>query len=69
MTPTRYRAAVVTAAVAWLMVGLHLPAFHALEHGRTVPTSIVAVTALLTVIAVGATVMLWRDPRGPATRR
>jgi len=66
MRPWSYRLTVLGSALAWLLVGLHLPTVHELaDHGWTAPASVRALTALLAL--VGALWALLRTPpRGGA---
>jgi hypothetical protein len=62
-----YRTTVVGCALAWFMVGLHLPTLHQMtEHGRRMPPSVLAAVALLAVVGVAT---LWALLRVPAGRR
>ena len=64
--PTRfYRLTVVGCALSWFLVGLHLPALHAMtHHGHAPRWTVLAVVALLGLVAVAA---LWRLLRTPVS--
>lgn len=62
-----YRLMILGCALSWLLVGLHLPAVHAMTlHGEALPRSALAAVSLLAVVAVG---VLWTLLRGPAPPR
>ena len=64
MRPWNYRLMVIGSALAWFMVGLHVPIFHEMtDHGGTVSTSVMVIVALLIVAAVAG---LWALLRLPA---
>ncbi len=64
MSPRSYRSTVVACALAWFMVGLHLPTLHQMTHpGHSPRWSFVAITLSL---AVAGVVALWTLLRGPA---
>ena len=62
--PTRsYRLTVVGCALAWFLVGLHLPTLHELRHDGFAPHwTVLAMLAFLTVAAVAALRSLLRAP-------
>jgi len=62
--PTRsYRLTVVGCALAWFLVGLHLPTLHELRHDGFAPHwTVLAMLALLGVVAVAALRALLRAP-------
>ena len=48
MRTRSYRLTVIGCALAWFLVGLHLPALHELvHHGAPAPWSVVAVVSLM----------------------
>lgn len=65
--PTRYyRLTVIGCALSWFMVGLHLPALHAMTHeGHAPQWGALAMTLLLATAGVAA---LWALLRAPAPR-
>jgi hypothetical protein len=62
--PTRYyRLAVVGCALSWFLVGLHVPALHALTHeGHSPRWLVLAITMLF---GIGAVAGLWVLLRAP----
>jgi len=62
--PTRsYRLTVVGCALAWFLVGLHLPTLHELRHDGFAPHwTVLAMLAFLAVVAVAALRALLRAP-------
>lgn len=67
MTTRSYRFTVVGCALAWLLLGLHLPTAHELlDHGRVPPPPVLAMSMVLAAIG---TVMLWALLRAPFARR
>lgn len=63
--PTRsYRLTVVGCALAWFLVGLHLPTLHELQHEGFAPHW--TVLAMLAFLAVAAVAALWALLRAPA---
>jgi len=67
MTTRSYRLTVVGCAIAWLLLGLHLPTPHELmDHGRVPGPPVLAVSAVLAVIGTAA---LWALLRAPFARR
>ena len=67
MRPLSYRLTVLGSALAWLLLGLHLPTVHELmDHGWTPPTPVLVMIALLALAAVGASWALLRTPRADA---
>ena len=62
-----YRLTVVGCALSWFLVGLHLPALHAMTHeGHAPGTTVLAVVLALGVAAVAGLWLLLRS-RGPWT--
>ena len=60
---TRYRLTVVGCALAWFLVGLHLPGLHRMtHHDMATHWGVVAIVALL---AAGAVAGLWALLRTP----
>ena len=59
---------VLGSALAWLLLGLHLPTVHELmDHGWAPPASVLVMIALLALAAIGASWALLRTPpRGDA---
>jgi hypothetical protein len=58
-----YRLTVVTCALAWFLVGLHLPGLHRMTHHGAPPAwHVVAIVAVLAVVAVAGLVWLLRSP-------
>ncbi len=69
MRPWSYRLTVLGSAVAWLLVGLHLPTLHELaDHGWAAPAPVRAVTALLALAGSGLLWTLLRTPPRKAAR-
>ena len=67
MTTRSYRLTVVGCALAWLLLGLHLPTPHELmDHGRVPPPPVLALSMVLAVIGTAA---LWVLIRAPVARR
>jgi hypothetical protein len=63
MSMRSYRLTVVGCALAWLLVGLHLPTVHeVLDHERIPPASVLAMTAVLALAGVAALWALLRKP-------
>ena len=63
MRTRSYRLTVIGCALAWFLVGLHLPALHEMvHHGAPAPWSVVAVVSL---VALGAVAALWALLRAP----
>ena len=57
MSARWYRPTVIACALSWFMVGLHLPALHAMtHHGGTPAPVVLAATALLAVVGIAG---LW----------
>ena len=67
--PTRhYRLTVIGCALSWFLVGLHLPALHAMTHaGRAPQWNVLAIVSLLAAAAVAGLWVLLRAPT-PATK-
>ena len=64
MSTRYYRLTVVGCALAWFLVGLHMPALHDLTaHGRAPHWPVLAMVSFLAVVAVAG---LWALLRGPA---
>ena len=58
-----YRSTVVACALAWFLVGLHLPALHQMtHHGRPPAWHVVAIVAALALVAVAGLALLLRGP-------
>jgi hypothetical protein len=58
-----YRLTVVGCALAWFLVGLHIPSLHGMTHdGQTPHWGVVAITLLL---GIGAVAGLWALLRSP----
>jgi hypothetical protein len=71
MSTRSYRLTLVVCALAWFMVGMHSPIFHAwTSHGHAPSAPALIATLLLSIIAVVALVALLRTPvsttAGPA---
>jgi hypothetical protein len=67
MSTRNYRITVLGCALAWFLVGLHLPGLHGVvEHGQAPHTGVLVATLLLAVAAVAG---LWALLRAPAARR
>ena len=65
MSTAYYRATVMGCAISWLMLGLHLPALHALTHpGQTIAWTVLSLTALNGIVAIAC---LWVLLRAPAS--
>ena len=68
MRPWPYRLTVLGSALAWLLLGLHLPTLHELtDHGWSPPARVLAMTALLALAGAGALWALLRTPPGRGT--
>jgi hypothetical protein len=64
-----YRLTVIGCALAWLLVGLHLPALHAMTHAGHAPRwYVVAIVATLAGAGVAGVWALLRAPVGRAAR-
>ena len=64
-----YRLTVVGCAVSWFLVGLHLPALHAMtHHGRAPHWTALAAVSVLAVAAVAGLWVLLRAPASSWTR-
>ena len=64
MPVRRYRLALLACVGSWFLVGLHLPALHEMTaHDGRLDATVVVVTSLLAVTALGT---LWRLLRAPA---
>ena len=58
-----YRLTVIGCALAWFLVGLHIPSLHGMTHeGQSPHWGVVAITLLL---GIGAVVGLWALLRSP----
>ena len=58
-----YRLTVIGCALAWFMVGLHVPIFHEItDHGASVPWPVMAMVAFLIVAAIAGLWVLLRAP-------
>ena len=67
MTTRAYRLTVVGCALAWLLLGMHLPTSHELmDHGWVMPPPVLAVSMVLAAIG---TATLWALLRAPFARR
>jgi hypothetical protein len=67
MTTRAYRLTVVGCALAWLLLGMHLPTSHELmDHGRVPPPPVLAMSMVLAAIG---TTTLWILLRVPFARR
>jgi hypothetical protein len=63
MSMRSYRLTVMGCAVAWLLVGLHLPTLHeVLDHHPLPPPSVLAMTAVLALAGVASLWALLRKP-------
>ena len=68
MSIRNYRLTVIACVLSSFMVGLHLPALHAMTHHGNGPSwSALAITAMLGVVALGGLGLLLL--RAPAARR
>ena len=64
-----HRLAAVVCAAMWFLLGMHAPLVHTvMHHGRTPGWSVLAMVALVGVVAVAALVVLLGD-RGAGTAR
>ncbi len=60
-----YRLTVIGCALAWFMVGLHIPSLHGMTHdGQSPHWGVVAITLLLGIAAVASLWALLRSPEG-----
>ena len=66
MRRSAYRLTVIGCALAWFLVGLHLPALHQMTHHGAPPAW--PVVAVVAALALGAIVALWTLLRAPAGR-
>jgi hypothetical protein len=67
MSMRRYKLTVVGSVLAWFLVGLHVPALHAMTHdGHTPSPLVLGLTSLLAVAAIAG---LWSLLRAPVARR
>ncbi len=67
MTTRAYRSTVVGCALAWLLLGMHLPTSHELmDHGWLPSPPVLAVSVVLAVIGAAT---LWALLRAPSARR
>ena len=68
MRPWSYRLMVIGGALAWLLLGLHLPTVHEVaDHGWAPPASVLAMIVVLAIAAAAAMWALLRlAPRGGA---
>ena len=65
MATRTYRLTVIACALAWFLVGLHVPALHQMSHDGHVPGgSVLAATALLVAAAIAGLWALLRAPAG-----
>jgi hypothetical protein len=63
-----YRLTVLGCALAWFLLGAHLPILHALtEHGRSPSWTVLLAVAAVTVAALACVVMLLRAPSRPGS--
>ncbi len=63
MSAWTYRLLVLGSALAWLLVGLHLPALHQItHHGRPLQPAVVLAVAALVLLAIGGVWALLRAP-------
>lgn len=63
MSTRTYRLTVIGCALAWFLVGLHIPALHGMTHdGQTTHWDVVAITLLLGIGAVAGLLVLLRRP-------
>ena len=68
MSMRAYQLTVVGCALSWFLVGLHVPALHAItHHGRAPHWSVLTIVALLAVAALGGLALLLRAPARRAT--
>ncbi|HEU0079627.1 MAG TPA: hypothetical protein VFQ76_18360 [Longimicrobiaceae bacterium] len=66
MSTSYYRLTVVACALSWFLVGLHLPALHAMTHHGGAPHW--PVVAIVTLLAAAAVAGLWILLRAPLRR-
>ncbi len=65
MTPGIYRLVVLGSALAWLLLGLHLPALHQVtHHDAALHWSMTAAITALTAVGMAGVLVLLRAPRG-----
>ena len=68
MTTRTYRLTVVGCALAWLLIGLHVPALHGMiEHGTAPQPAVLVAVAILGVAGVLRVWALLREPNGRST--
>ena len=64
MFPRYYRLTVVGCALAWFLLGFHVPALHQMtHHGRALSWTALVATAVVALLAVAGLLALLRAPR------
>ena len=62
MRRTTHRMTVLACALAWFLIGLHLPALHAMTHHEAPPAwPVIGLVAILALVAVAALWALLRE--------
>lgn len=66
MRPMSYRLTLIGSALAWLLLGLHLPTLHeVIDHGWRPPMAVLVMMIVLALAGLGTLWMLLRaSPRG-----
>lgn len=68
MHPNLYRLTVVGCALAWFLLGAHMPILHEMtHHGRTPSWTVVVGVGGVTLVALTAVVLLLRTPARPGS--
>ncbi|HLM67463.1 MAG TPA: hypothetical protein VK358_08050, partial [Longimicrobium sp.] len=63
MSRRAYQSTVIGCALSWFLVGLHVPALHAItHHGRSPHWSVLSMVALLALGALAGLAVLLRAP-------
>lgn len=63
---TFYRLLVVACAVAWFLLGMHMPAVHNLtSHGEEMPVLVLGVIVMIAAVALASLWRLLRTPQPP----
>jgi hypothetical protein len=68
MRPTYYRLTVIGCALAWFLLGAHVPVLHEItHHGRTPSSTVLIAVAGVALVALAAVVLLLRAPARPGS--
>jgi hypothetical protein len=67
--PARYyRSTVIGCALAWFLLGAHLPILHEItHHGRSPSWTVLVAVAGVMIAAIAGVVLLLRAPAGPGS--